>query len=418
MLNIHRARLNPEYVPAVNKQQMGTVTEVPDPGSAFIATFLKRWIDRGEGWKARVFNEVSGNDPDTVLIASALCNRLVEDREQESRCRKVLTRFAIQIKIETATEFNSVAIALWKIESRKWKFQREIIYVTVTCGHGSQVQNHDRDIKTSLPFIIFEHHFGLVLVPNRMLARVAVYKCLLAYLLYGHNSNKCKARSLSITNVEIVDRRPLKTLPDLFCWCSQSAVDPATKKTAQPDSIQQSLGVVPDEVKTTQLDTHLSSARGAVGSVVSFEANPTVTPSNARHWIYSGSHFFLTDSIVPHIQLPKILFNAGILSYLGFTIKLLWKLARMFPGQPHAVTIGFVVPSDTTFIFVQSYSPERVQAPKERNAVLKVAVDATILAGAFICTFIVWWMLSIVGELIAVMFVAFHFGTLYLSLSD
>ncbi|KAJ3897446.1 hypothetical protein F5879DRAFT_927835 [Lentinula edodes] len=115
--------------------------------------------------------------------------------------------------------------------------------------------------------------------------------------------------------------------------CSQSAVDPATKKTAQPDSIQQSLGVVPDEVKTTQLDAHLSSARGAVGSVVSFEANPTVTPSNARHWIYSGSHFFLTDSIVPHIQLPKILFNAGILSYLGFTIKLLWKLAKMFPAS-------------------------------------------------------------------------------------
>ncbi|KAH7875432.1 uncharacterized protein C8R40DRAFT_1069448 [Lentinula edodes] len=192
---------------------------------------------------------------------------------------------------------------------------------------------------------------------------------------------------------------------------SQSAVHPAAKKTAQLDSIQQSVGVVPDEVKTTQLDAHLSSARGAVGSAVSLEVTPTVTPSNARHWIYSGSHFFSTDSIVPHIQLPKILFNAGILSYLGFTIKLLWKLAKMFPGQPHAVTIGFVVPSVATFIFVQYYSPERVQAPKERNAVLKVAVDAIILAGAFICTFIVWWMLSMVGELIAVMFVAFHFGT-------
>ncbi|KAH7878067.1 uncharacterized protein C8R40DRAFT_1067627 [Lentinula edodes] len=195
---------------------------------------------------------------------------------------------------------------------------------------------------------------------------------------------------------------------------SQSPVHPAAKKTAQLDSIQQSVGVVPDEVKTTRLDAHLSPARGAVGSVVSLEATRTVTPSNARHWIYSGSHFFLTNSIVSHIQLPKILFNAGILSYLGFTIKLLWKLAKMFPSQPHAVTIGFFVPSVATFIFVQYYSQERVQAPKERNAVLKVAVDATILAGAFICTFIVWWMLSMVGEFMAVMFVAFHFGTLYL----
>ncbi|KAJ3858810.1 hypothetical protein EV359DRAFT_68703 [Lentinula novae-zelandiae] len=171
---------------------------------------------------------------------------------------------------------------------------------------------------------------------------------------------------------------------------SQSPVHPAAKKTAQIDSIQQTVGVVPDEVKTTQLDAHLSPTRGAVGSVVSLEATPTVTPSNARHWFYSGSHFFLTDSIVSHIRLPKILFNAGILSYLGFTIKLLWKIVKMFPGQPHAVTIGFVVPSVATFIFVQYYSPERVQVPKERNPVLKVAVDATILAGAFICTFIVW----------------------------
>ncbi|KAJ3858724.1 hypothetical protein EV359DRAFT_68777 [Lentinula novae-zelandiae] len=192
------------------------------------------------------------------------------------------------------------------------------------------------------------------------------------------NSSKFKARSRSITNVEIVDRRLQRTLPDLYCW-----VTPALLSTR-------------------------------IRSVVSLEATPTVTPSNARHWMDSGSHFFLTNSIVPHIQLPQILFNAGILSYLGFTIKLLWKLAKMFPGQPHAVTIGFVVPSVATFIFVQYYSPERVQAPKERTAILKVAVDATILAGAFICTFIVWWILAMVGELMAVMFVAFHFGTLYL----
>ncbi|KAJ3886495.1 hypothetical protein GG344DRAFT_69626 [Lentinula edodes] len=137
MLNIHRARLNPEYVPAVNKQQMGTVAEVPDPGSAFIATFLERWIDRGEGWKARHVG-VLGYQGGTL------------DAVVEHVNLKVLGLNEVDIQ---------------------WKSQREIVYVTVTCGHGSEVQNHDRAIETSLPFIIFEHHFGLVLVLNRTKAR-------------------------------------------------------------------------------------------------------------------------------------------------------------------------------------------------------------------------------------------------------
>lgn len=67
-----------------------------------------------------------------------------------------------------------------------------------------------------------------------------------------------------------------------------------------------------------------------------------------------------------------------MLSYLGFTIKLLWKLAKMFPGQPHTVTVGFVVPSVATFIFVQYYSPERAQASKEVSDVLCISLGPDI----------------------------------------
>ncbi|KAJ3858377.1 hypothetical protein EV359DRAFT_69058 [Lentinula novae-zelandiae] len=39
------------------------------------------------------------------------------------------------------------------------------------------------------------------------------------------------------------------------------------------------------------------------------------------------------------LQLPKILFNAGALSYLLFSIKLLWKVSTMFQSQPHVIAI-------------------------------------------------------------------------------
>ncbi|KAH7868922.1 uncharacterized protein C8R40DRAFT_1074414 [Lentinula edodes] len=60
------------------------------------------------------------------------------------------------------------------------------------------------------------------------------------------------------------------------------------------------------------------------------------------------------------LQLPKILFNAGALSYLLFSIKLLWKVSTMFQSQPHAIALGFVPPSVLMFTLVQRYAPIQV----------------------------------------------------------
>ncbi|KAJ3924440.1 MAG: hypothetical protein NXY57DRAFT_969882 [Lentinula lateritia] len=83
-------------------------------------------------------------------------------------------------------------------------------------------------------------------------------------------------------------------------------------------------------------------------------------------------------------QLPKILFNAGALSYLLFSIKLLWKVSTMFQSQPHAIALGFVPPSVVMFTFVQRYAPIQVRAEAEGmdSIILQAAIDMTILTGA------------------------------------
>ncbi|KAJ3752705.1 hypothetical protein EV360DRAFT_75126 [Lentinula raphanica] len=59
--------------------------------------------------------------------------------------------------------------------------------------------------------------------------------------------------------------------------------------------------------------------------------------------------------ILIEIGLPKILLNAGILSYLMFTLKMLWKFMAMF--RSHLYSIGFILPSVAAYAFVQRYSP-------------------------------------------------------------
>ncbi|KAJ4491962.1 hypothetical protein C8J55DRAFT_485917 [Lentinula edodes] len=85
--------------------------------------------------------------------------------------------------------------------------------------------------------------------------------------------------------------------------------------------------------------------------------------------------------------LPKILFNAGTLSYVLFSIKLLWKVSTMFRNQPHAVAIGFVTPGVAIFTLVQRSTSKRVQvlATVEGmdSAISQIAVDITMLTGAF-----------------------------------
>ncbi|KAJ3970593.1 hypothetical protein EV361DRAFT_869150, partial [Lentinula raphanica] len=122
------------------------------------------------------------------------------------------------------------------------------------------------------------------------------------------------------------------------------------------------------------------------------------------HYIRSTGGKFLLD-----VQIPKILLNAGALSYLLSTTRLLWKFAKEFGSQPHFLAVGFAVPSVAVFVFVQHTWPR--QAPAEETRILQAAVEVTVLAGAFVCVFIVWSVLSVVGDLSAAFILALAIDT-------
>ncbi|KAJ3916910.1 hypothetical protein F5877DRAFT_80448 [Lentinula edodes] len=105
----------------------------------------------------------------------------------------------------------------------------------------------------------------------------------------------------------------------------------------------------------------------------------------------------LIRSFIPRdFLLPKVLFNVGIISYLSFSVKLLWKLSVMFQSQPHAVGVGFLVPSAAVFTFAQleryagDQVPGRENITEITNPILQTALDMTSLVGVFICTLIFW----------------------------
>ncbi|KAJ3849137.1 hypothetical protein EV368DRAFT_85856 [Lentinula lateritia] len=122
-----------------------------------------------------------------------------------------------------------------------------------------------------------------------------------------------------------------------------------------------------------------------------------------------GSDHF--NKLVIDLGLQEILLNAGVLNYLFFASKMLWKLSVMFHSQPHSVAVGFVVPSVATYAFVQRYTAG--EANETGMVILQAAVDATVLAGTFICTFVVWSIISLIGDLGAAVFLAITFGMRY-----
>ncbi|KAJ3770265.1 hypothetical protein FB446DRAFT_790630 [Lentinula raphanica] len=130
-------------------------------------------------------------------------------------------------------------------------------------------------------------------------------------------------------------------------------------------------------------------------------------PGQSRYFI-TFKKFILVD-----IALPRILLNAGVLSYLMFTLKTFWRFLLLFRSQPYTASVGFIVPSVAMYAFVQRYSPGRPNAEVGMR-IPQAAVDVTILAGTFICTFILWLLVSAVGDLGAMLFLAFTFGTRYL----
>ncbi|KAJ3818268.1 hypothetical protein F5880DRAFT_1511110 [Lentinula raphanica] len=109
--------------------------------------------------------------------------------------------------------------------------------------------------------------------------------------------------------------------------------------------------------------------------------------------------------VVPlDIDVPKILLNAGILSYVMFTAKMLWRLSVMFRSQPHGLAVGFLLPTVATYAFVWRYSLGKFDATKP--GIPQAAVDVTILA-----------VISCAGDWGAMAFLAYTFGTKYLTAS-
>ncbi|KAJ3778222.1 hypothetical protein FB446DRAFT_796797 [Lentinula raphanica] len=97
----------------------------------------------------------------------------------------------------------------------------------------------------------------------------------------------------------------------------------------------------------------------------------------------------LRKFILIDINLPRVLLDAGILSYVMFTIKMLWKYSVMYRSQPRTAGVGFIAPSVVMYGFVQRYSPSCRPNNATRIGILQAAaVEVTILAGSFICTFI------------------------------
>lgn len=104
----------------------------------------------------------------------------------------------------------------------------------------------------------------------------------------------------------------------------------------------------------------------------------------------------------------------------------------MFQSQPHAIALGFVPPSVVIFTLVQRYAPIQVRAEAEGmvmsnmlcfyahrltsvqdSVILQIAIDMTILTGAFICISITWLIISVVGEFVAVMLLVYHLYTIF-----
>ncbi|KAJ3978356.1 hypothetical protein F5890DRAFT_1479432, partial [Lentinula detonsa] len=88
--------------------------------------------------------------------------------------------------------------------------------------------------------------------------------------------------------------------------------------------------------------------------------------------------FACKDYVLKDDRLRNILLDAGTLSYLIYTFKLLLKFSMMFRSQPHAVTVGFTVPSVVIYAFIQRYAPCKLEETK--STTLQAAVDVTILA--------------------------------------
>ncbi|KAJ3817401.1 hypothetical protein F5880DRAFT_1618307 [Lentinula raphanica] len=184
--------------------------------------------------------------------------------------------------------------------------------------------------------------------------------------------------------------------------------DPISEVSVEPPII----GNVP-ETSTESESVQLPGQENPLSQTQSlFDLPP---PSQSYHGLTSG-HLAALKKMVPlNVDLPRILLNAGFFSYLTFTVKMLWKLSMMCRSRPLAV--GLLVPSVATYAFVRHYSTMGKFNGTKQAGIPQAAVDITIFAGTFICTFVVWSLISLTGDLGAMVFLVYSFGAQYLMAS-
>ncbi|KAJ4474131.1 hypothetical protein C8J55DRAFT_562772 [Lentinula edodes] len=118
------------------------------------------------------------------------------------------------------------------------------------------------------------------------------------------------------------------------------------------------------------------------------EGQITVDPKSKANASLIGSidtTTFIRDKFL------ESLFLIGILSYWLYCMKFLWLLSAKYGSRPGLV--GFLLPAVLSFILVQNL--ERHDITVQPKPIL---VTVTTFIGTLSCTFIGWWIISMVGE--------------------
>ncbi|KAH7877037.1 hypothetical protein F5879DRAFT_985311 [Lentinula edodes] len=134
-------------------------------------------------------------------------------------------------------------------------------------------------------------------------------------------------------------------------------------------------------------------------SIGTITGKPVQLLQDEKHAGEDGDSRDLRLIALKNFVLSDFLFRAGTLSYLLFLVKILRKIWTMFQNQI-SVAVGHLALSVALFILTRYWGtkPALTQVIGKRSRFSHIIVDTMILVGAFICTTIVWLMMSVIGE--------------------
>ncbi|KAE9393555.1 hypothetical protein BT96DRAFT_943816 [Gymnopus androsaceus JB14] len=117
----------------------------------------------------------------------------------------------------------------------------------------------------------------------------------------------------------------------------------------------------------------------------------------------------ITSVIVVGLKLRKRAFQVGVLSYVLLNGRLLWRMWIILESEPPINRIGFFSVAIAVFGLLQYYRPRpSLQRRRADNALYlsPAVVETTILLGTFISAFLLWWIVSIIKDMVSVFMVS------------